>query len=72
MLLDSAQQAGYDVLITTDQNIRYQQDLTNRRIAIMVLLSTSWPRIRAQLNDIADALDRIRPGDYVEIAIHRL
>ena len=42
-LLEAAEDEGYDLLITTDQNIRHQQDLANRSISIMVLLSTAWP-----------------------------
>ena len=40
-LLSAAEAAGFDVLVTTDMNLRYQQDLTSRRIAIVVLTSTS-------------------------------
>jgi predicted nuclease of predicted toxin-antitoxin system len=45
-LLAIAEQNGYELLITTDQNLRYQQNLARRQIAVVVLLSTSWPRIR--------------------------
>jgi len=41
-LLDVAEQEGYDLLITTDQNLRYQRHLADRQLAIIVLLSTSW------------------------------
>ena len=43
-LLSAAEAAGFDVLVTTDMNLRYQQDLASRRIAIVLLTSTSWPR----------------------------
>jgi hypothetical protein len=43
-LLKIAEEAGYDVFVTTDTNLKYQQNLSNRRLAIVVLLSTSWPR----------------------------
>ena len=45
-LLDHAERDGYDVVITADQNMRHQQDLARRRIALVALLSTSWPSIR--------------------------
>ena len=45
-LLAVAEQAGYDLFVTTDQNLRYQQNLTGRRLAILVLRTTSWPRMR--------------------------
>src|SRR5262245_38918633 len=49
VLLDTAERAGFEVLITTDQNLRYQQNLAGRHLALVVLQSTSWPRIRTQV-----------------------
>ena len=40
-----AEEEGYNVIVTTDQSIRYQQNLARRRLAIVVLLSTAWPRM---------------------------
>ena len=68
-LLATAEAAGYDLLITTDQNLRYQQNLRERRIAIIVLRSTSWPRIRMQVEQIVEMVDTIGAGDYTEIMI---
>jgi hypothetical protein len=68
-LLDAAERAGIEVLITTDQNLRYQQNLTGRRLALVVLQSTSWPRIRTRVATIQAVLDTIVPGSYYEIAI---
>ncbi len=68
-LLNAAEQAGYDLLITTDQNLRYQQNLAGRRIAILVLLSTSWPRIKLQVDAIRAAVNVIRLGGYQEVPI---
>jgi hypothetical protein len=68
-LLEAAERAGFEVLITTDQNLRYQQNLTGRRITLVVLQSTSWPRIRTQVAAIQAVLDTIAPGSYHEIAI---
>jgi len=68
-LLTRAEQAGYDVLITTDQNLRYQQNLSTRQIAILVLRSTSWPRIQTRLDAIRAALERVGVGTYEEIDI---
>ena len=48
-LLGVAENDDYAILITTDQNLRYQQNLRDRKIAIIVLLSTSWPRIQKHL-----------------------
>ena len=45
VLMDRAEEAGFDVLLTTDQSIRYQQNMSTRQIAVVVLMNTSWPRI---------------------------
>lgn len=68
-LLDKAEQAGYQLLITTDQNLRYQQQLAERQIAILVLLSTSWPRIRARIDEIRATVEAVVPRDYIEVPI---
>ena len=68
-LLDTAEREGYQLLITTDRNLRNQQNLANRQLAILVLLSTSWPRIQVRIEDIRTAVDGIVPGDYVEVAV---
>lgn len=57
-LLDTAEQAGFELLSTTDSNLQYQQNLTERRIAIIVLRSASWPRIQRSIAAIQDAVKR--------------
>ena len=68
-LLLSQAEAQFDVLITTDQNLRCQQNLSGRRLAILVLPTTSWPTIRTHANQIVGALDALRPGDFVELEL---
>ena len=68
-LLQAAEIAGFEVLVTTDQNLRYQQNLQQRCIAIVVLLSTSWPRIRLRVDDIRIAVNTTQSGGYVEVPI---
>lgn len=68
-LLLLAEKAGFQLFITTDQNLRYQQNLEERNIAIVVLLSTSWPRISLRLEEINVIIDAISPGEYFEIPI---
>ena len=68
-LLEAAENEGYDLLITTDQNIRHQQDLANMNIAILVLLSTAWPLIQQKVDDISAAVNEMEPGELKEIAI---
>ena len=68
-LLAKAELDGYELLITTDQNIRYQQNLAERQLGILVLRSTSWPRIQLRIGDIRAVVDGMQPGDYREISI---
>ncbi len=68
-LLTMAEQEDYELLITTDRNLRYQQNLAMRQIAIIVLMSTSWPRIQQQTNRIQAIVDAIQLNDYQEISI---
>jgi hypothetical protein len=62
-----AAEGQFDTLITTDQNLRYQQNLAARRLAILILPTTSWPRIQAHLNQILEAMNALQPGEFVEI-----
>ena len=71
-LLDLAERHGYQILITTDQSIRHQQNLSDREIGILLLLSNSWPRIRLQIAAIQNTLNELRPGDFQEVAIPSL
>ena len=66
-LLRAAEEAGFDAIITTDQNLRYQQNLEGRRLAIEVLLTTDWRLIRQHVDYVAAATGRLVPGDYVEL-----
>ncbi len=68
-LLAAAEQAGFGILITTDQNLRHQQNLAEWRIGIVVLTSTSWPRIRHKVREVAAAVDGLPSGGYAEVVI---
>ena len=69
-LLKAAEDAKVDLLLTADRRIRYQQNLTNRAIAIVVLTgSTRWSQVRLHLDRIAAAVDAARPSSYAEIAV---
>ena len=68
-LIRLAEQQGYDLLITTDTNLRYQQNLQSRTIAILVLSTTSWPRIKAAVDQVVDVVADLAPGDYCELRI---
>jgi hypothetical protein len=68
-LLTAAEALGFDMLITTDKNIRYQQNLTGRRIAIVVLGNGRWRLIRPFLAHIVAAVNAVTPGSYTEVNI---
>ena len=68
-LIENAEREEYDVLITTDQNMRYQQNLAGRMLAVVVLLSTAWPKVELRVEDIRSALDQIGPGELREVSI---
>jgi predicted nuclease of predicted toxin-antitoxin system len=67
-LLARAEAEGLDALITTDQNLRHQQNLAGRRVNVVVLMTSSWPRIREHTALVVQALDTSRPGGYEEVA----
>lgn len=58
----------FDALVTTDKNLRYEQDLTGRRMAILVLPTTSWSRIQAHEARVVAAINALRPGDFTELS----
>ena len=66
-LLTAAEKDGFDLIVSTDQNIRYQQNLSGRRIAILVLPTTSWPHIRQHLASVTEALHAVRAGSLMEL-----
>jgi hypothetical protein len=68
-LLDAAEAAGFDVLLTTDRNIRYQQNLTHRTIAVVVLGKGRWRLIKDRLPEIAAAVAAATPGSVTEVQI---
>jgi hypothetical protein len=68
-LLTAAEQAGFDVLLTTDKNLRYQQNLLDRKIAIVVLGVQQWPQLRPHVQRVVTAVNAAVSGSYVEIEI---
>jgi hypothetical protein len=67
-LLDAAERDGFDVLVTTDLNLKHQQNLSSR-IAIVVLTTTNWPRIRRAADRVVAAIDRVTGSGLVEVTI---
>jgi len=68
-LLDVAEQAGFEVLVTTDKNIRYQQNVKARKIAFVVLEHAQWPMVKQVAEKIAAAVNSAQPGSYVEVEV---
>jgi hypothetical protein len=68
-LLRLAENAGFDLLLTTDKRMRYQQNLSGRTIAIIVLGNSPWRLVRLYLDQIAAAVDAATPGSYAEVDI---
>jgi predicted nuclease of predicted toxin-antitoxin system len=63
-----AAQAQFDVFVTTDKNLRHQQNMTGLRLAILILPTTNWPVIRIHEAQVAAAVDALRAGDVVELS----
>ena len=68
-LIRKAEEEGYEVIVTTDQSLRYQQNLAGRGLAIVVLLSTAWPRVQHRTAEIRAAIGEARPGELREVPI---
>ena len=66
-LLAAAEAAAFDVLLTTDKNLRHQQNLSKRKIAIVVLSEQQWPKLRPYVRLVVEAIDTVIPGKYVEV-----
>jgi hypothetical protein len=64
-----AAEAQFDALVTTDQNLRYQQNLANRKLAILVLPFASWPKLEGHTSSIVVAIETLQPRDYVELKL---
>ena len=64
-----AEAEGFELLLTTDKGIRYQQNLQGRKIAIVVLGNSTWRVVRLYLDRIAMAVNEATPGSYTEVDI---
>jgi radical SAM superfamily enzyme YgiQ (UPF0313 family) len=67
-LIEAAEKSGFDVMVTADQNLGYQQNLTGRRLALVVLTTNHWDTIRPNAARVVEAVTKIRPGEFVTIA----
>ena len=71
-LLDAAEQAGFDLLLTCDQNVPYQQNFTGRELSLVILSSNHWPTLRPRAAKIATAVDFVLVGRIVRIDVAML
>jgi hypothetical protein len=70
-LIQRAEEAGYELLLTTDKNLRYQQNLAARKLSVVVLGNSQWPDVRQCLAHIAATVNSATPGCYIQIEIPR-
>ena len=68
-LLSLAESAGFELIVTTDKNVRYQQNLAGRKISIVVLGKSPWWLVRQHLLEIVAAVSVAYPGSYAEVEI---
>ena len=67
-LIQRAEESGFEVFVTSDQNLSYQQNLSGRRIALLVLPTNYWPTLRNQAAKIQATLTAIQPSQYLELS----
>ncbi len=68
-LLTVAEAAGFEVLLTTDKNMRYQQNLVGRKMAIVVIGHQQWPALQPHIDPVVAAVNAAAPGSYIEVEI---
>jgi len=69
VLLDAAEAAGFELSLTADKNLRYQQNLTGRKIAIIMLGNAEWPVLLRYVERVVAAVDAATPGSLTEVEI---
>lgn len=70
-LIDAAEMAGFTVMVTADRNLRYQQNLAGRRLALVVLSTNRWNVIRASADIVTRTVTSATPGSFVEVDLGR-
>ena len=68
-LIRKAEEDGYEVIVTTDQNMKFQQNLKGRRLGVVVLRSTAWHRAQHRIEEIRTAIEEVRPGEFRDVPI---
>ena len=68
-LLNAAESAGFEVFLTADKNLRYQQNLATRKIAVIVIGNAQWRILRLHVDRVALVVNEATPGSYAEVFI---
>jgi hypothetical protein len=68
-VIDAAEQAGFEVMLTTDKNIRYQQNFKAGKIALVVLEHAQWPMVKLVAEKIVAVVNSAQPASYVEVEV---
>ena len=71
-LLTIAEAAGFQIVITADQNICYQQNLSGRRLSLAVVSTNHWPTLRGSIGLIVETLGLVTSGSYHKVAVEWL
>jgi len=66
-LLAAAEGAGFDVMVSGDKNLVYQQNLTGRKLALVVLGTNSWKRIKLDTGPVVTAVAGATPGSFQRV-----
>ena len=70
-LIAAAEAAGFEVMITADKNLRYQQNLASRRLGLVIIASNNWPLVQRNVDAISRAVSLTAPGGFREVAFDR-
>ena len=68
-LLDAAEAEGFEIFVTADKNIRYQQNWSARKIAVVILGNAQWPVLRRHVSKVVAAIKGATPGSCAEVEI---
>ena len=67
LLLKAAEGAGFDLMITGDKSLSYQQNLRDRKIALIILGTTRWPTLQLHLAEVVTAVTRVKVGSFEKL-----
>ena len=68
-LLRVAEQAGFEVPLTTDTSLPHQQNLQGRKLAVVILTKNRWALIKSRMSEIVTAVNSAKPGTYSVVDI---